>query len=760
MAQRGNRVAALEKYKATRLAQNALSDKRPDLVEEWDYELNGELTPDRVTASTNRKVWWKCKKCHQSWEATVAHRNIGRGCPVCAGQRLVAGVNDLATVNPRLASEWDYERNELTPQQVSARNNIKAAWVCSVCGHHWKALVATRNSGTGCPQCQKNFHTSLPEQIVFFYVKQAFPDAVNGYAIRSKGRHRSVDIYIPSISLAIEYDGSRWHKNVNRDLGKNLFLKEQGIQVVRLREKGCPNLEDDSYCITVEYTSSGYLYLTPGIIGVFNYINQQYGLSIAVPIDIESDFYEILSAFETDKKEKSLAVVNPTLAGEWDYQKNGAVTPNQVVAVSDKKFWWLCKECGYSWKAIVSDRHYGSGCPRCSGNVVWEGVNDLQTKRPEVAAEWDYERNTGISPEKVSYRGNKKAWWLCQKCGYSWNARVADRSAGIGCPACAGKAVAEGRTDLATVNPELAAEWDYTKNGELTPQMVVGGSNKKVWWKCKGCSHSWETDVYSRHTAGHGCPVCGRKNRKRTLNPDNILSKVLPEIASEWDYERNGELLPENITFGSGTKVFWLCRECGHSWQAAPNDRANGHGCPVCAIRKQSEEKHRRSVEKNNFHQWCTEKGKEYLLEEWDIIANNGQKPNDFSYGSNELVGWACKTCGHKWSATISNRVRGSGCPNCYDLRRKGEKNTQPVKGDNAFDKWCYHNNHTELLSEWNAERNTHPPQNYTYGSNAKVWWKCRFCENEWDATIKSRAVTGNGCPKCGRKRRTKEQGA
>lgn len=753
MAQRGNRAAAVEKYKATRLAQNALPEKRPDLLEEWDYELNGELTPDLVTASTNRKVWWKCKKCHQSWEATVAHRNIGRGCPVCAGQRLVAGVNDLATVNPRLASEWDYERNELTPQQVSARNNIKAAWVCSVCGHHWKALVATRNGGTGCPQCQKNFHTSLPEQIVFFYVKQAFPDAVNGYAIRSKGKPRSVDIYIPSLSLAIEYDGSRWHKNVNRDLGKNLFLKEQGIQVVRLREKGCPNLEDDSYCITVEYTSSSYLYLTPGIIGVFNYINQQYGLSIAVPIDIESDFYEILSAFETDKKEKSLAVVNPTLASEWDYQKNGAVTPKQVVAVSDKKFWWLCKECGYSWKAIVSDRHYGSGCPRCSGNVVWEGVNDLQTKRPEVAAEWDYERNTGISPEKVSYRGNKKAWWLCQKCGYSWNARVADRSAGIGCPACAGKAVAEGRTDLATVNPELAAEWDYTKNGELTPQMVVGGSNKKVWWKCKVCSHSWETDVYSRHTAGHGCPVCGRKNRKRTLNPDNILSKVFPEIASEWDYERNGELLPENITFGSGTKVFWLCRECGHSWQAAPNDRANGHGCPVCAIRKQSEEKHRRSVESNNFLQWCKEREKECLLEEWDSDANSGQMPENFSAGSNQSVGWICRTCGHKWTATISNRGRGSGCPNCYNLRRKGEKNTQPVKGENAFTAWCSRNDRLELLSEWNQEKNKFPADNYTYGSRVKVWWKCRECGNEWEAQIKSRTGMGNGCPKC---RRTK----
>lgn len=756
MAQRGNRAAAIEKYKATRLAQNALSEKRPDLLEEWDFELNGDLTPNLVTASTNRKVWWRCKVCNQPWEAKVSGRNYGTGCPVCAGQTLVAGVNDLATVNPRLAAEWDYENNDFTPQQVSARNNIKAAWVCSVCGHHWRACIATRNGGTGCPQCQKNFHTSLPEQIVYFYVKQAFPDAVNGFAVRSKGKPRSVDIYIPSLHLAIEYDGSRWHKNVNRDLEKTRFLNEQGMQLIRIRERNCPKIEDGSYCITVEYTSSSYLYLTSGIINIFDYINQQYGLSIAIPVDIDADFYEILSAFEKDKKEKSLAVVNPTLASEWDYDKNGAVTPNQVVAVSDKKFWWLCKECGYSWKSIVSDRHYGRGCPRCAGMVVWEGVNDLQTKRPEVALEWDYEKNFGLSPDKVSYRGNKTAWWLCQKCGYSWNSRIADRSAGIGCPACAGKAVAEGRTDLATINPELASEWDYEKNGELTPQMVVGGSNKQVWWVCKTCSHSWEADIYSRNTAGHGCPVCGRKNRKRTLNPDNILSKVFPEIALEWDYEKNADLLPENITFGSGTKVFWLCKECGHSWQAAPNDRANGHGCPICAAKKQRESWHKKCVERNNFQDWCNEHGMTFLLEEWDLEANDGLTPDDFSAGSNQAVGWICRTCGHKWSATISNRGRGSGCPNCYNLRRKGEKNTHPIKGNNALPVWCEQNSRANLLFEWNGEKNKYPPEHYTFGSHAKVWWKCSECRHEWEAVIKSRTTLGNGCPNC-RKTRKKD---
>lgn len=510
-----SRSKAQRAYKNVRLSYNSLLDNRPDLLDEWDYELNRDISPSDITASSDKKVWWKCKVCNQSWIADVAHRSMGRGCPICAGQKLVAGVNDLATVNPKLADEWDYDNNEMTPQHVSARNNISAAWICSVCGHRWNALISARNRGTGCPQCQKSHHTSLPEQILFFYIKQAFEDAINGFVIKDTGRAKIIDIFIPSLKLAIEYDGSRWHKNAEQDVKKTKYLSERGIRLIRIRESNCPDLKDNSFCIIVEYNPSNYLYLESAIKGVWEYIMQQYNLRVTVSVDIENDIYQILSSFESNKKEKSLTNINPIVASEWDYDKNGSLTPDQVIALSDKKFWWKCKECGYSWKASVYDRHYGHGCRRCAGLVVWEGVNDFQTKHPELLSEWDYEKNESVIPSQVAYRGNKKVWWSCQVCGFSWNARVADRSAGSGCPACAGKAVMEGKTDLATINPWLAEEWDHEKNGALTPKMVLGGSNKKIWWKCRTCSHSWTADVYSRNIAGHGCPKCGRKRSQK-----------------------------------------------------------------------------------------------------------------------------------------------------------------------------------------------------------------------------------------------------
>ena len=55
--------------------------------------------------------------------------------------------------------------------------------------------------------------------------------------------------------------------------------------------------------------------------------------------------------------------------------------------------------------------------------------------------------------------------------------------------------------------PHLVKEWHPTKNGELTPNNLTRGSNKKVWWLCsKG--HSYERAPNTRTSHGTGCPYC------------------------------------------------------------------------------------------------------------------------------------------------------------------------------------------------------------------------------------------------------------
>ena len=105
--------------------------------------------------SSAKRVWWKCSKGHE-WQACLSHRNKGSGCPYCSGRYAIKGDNDLQTVNPTLANDWNFEKNDgLTPMDVLPNSNKKVWWKCSE-GHEWQARIADRNKGRGCPICRKS----------------------------------------------------------------------------------------------------------------------------------------------------------------------------------------------------------------------------------------------------------------------------------------------------------------------------------------------------------------------------------------------------------------------------------------------------------------------------------------------------------------------------------------------------------------------------------------------------------------------------
>ena len=58
----------------------------PTLAEEWHYEKNDGLTPMDVKSNSQKKVWWKCSQGHE-WQAIIANRNKGSGCPVCEREK-------------------------------------------------------------------------------------------------------------------------------------------------------------------------------------------------------------------------------------------------------------------------------------------------------------------------------------------------------------------------------------------------------------------------------------------------------------------------------------------------------------------------------------------------------------------------------------------------------------------------------------------------------------------------------------------------
>ena len=226
--------------------------------------------------------------------------------------------------------------------------------------------------------------------------------------------------------------------------------------------------------------------------------------------------------------ENDLAATHPHLLKMWS-GRNGSL-PRDVTAGSHRKAWWVC-ERGHEWEATIYSITAGeSGCPYCAGRLAVSGETDLATVRPDVLAEWDYEKNT-VSPSEVLPSAHDKIWWVCEK-GHSWEAAVFSRTREkpSGCPYCTGKKVLAGFNDLGTVKPKIAKEWHPALNGDLKPEDVTIGSNKKVWWRCAE-GHVWQAAVYARtRKKGSGCPVCAgmvKNPKSKRANPRKVDQRSL-----------------------------------------------------------------------------------------------------------------------------------------------------------------------------------------------------------------------------------------
>ena len=408
----------------------------PEIAAQWDMSRN-HGSPSDVSPGSSKSVWWLCPLGH-SWKTTVYLRTSGCGCPYCAGQKVWKGFNDLRTLNPQLASQWDLEKNGLlTPEDVTANSNRSAWWLCSK-GHSWYAVISSRNAGRGCPVC---------------------------------GRRK----------------------------------------------------------------------VLPG--------------------------------------ENDLATMFPLVADEWNQEKNGSLTPDKIAPCSHRKVWWK-DNLGHEWQARVANRTNGDGCPYCAGRKVLPGFNDLATKDPELAAQWDPIRNGDRTPENTLPNSHRNIWWLCSQ-GHSWASTAASRHfKGCGCPYCGNKKALPGETDFATVHPELLNEWDYERNQGIDPTKLTHQSRKMVYWRCEK-GHSWYAGIYER-VHGRNCPFCHYKKDHHIVVPGvNDLKTARPDLADEWDTQRNGSIGPENILPHSNRGFWWKCKR-GHHWFAKPNDRLKGNGCPIC----------------------------------------------------------------------------------------------------------------------------------------------------------------------------------
>lgn len=358
-----------------------------------------------------------------------------------------------------------------------------------------------------------------------------------------------------------------------------------------------------------------------------------------------------------------LATVDPLTAAQWHPTKNGERTPRQIVSGSSELIWWKCSNGpDHEWQAAVASRTGGkrAGCPFCANRRLSK-TNSLAAVAPRIARQWHPTKNGTLRPTDLVAGTNRFVWWRCNKGpDHVWRQSLAARMAGHNCPFCAGWFVSV-TNSLAAVYPSVAAEWHPSRNGELTPNDVVPGSAKRVWWRCEH-GHEWNVGVSARTGLmsgggeARGCPVC----INRYATPSNSLATTHRELSEQWHQPRNGSLTPHDVVGGARRRVWWQCGS-GHLWQASVTARATRNtGCPYCSGKLIPSER--------SLAVRCPE-----LAEQWHAKRNGDLGPEDVGEMSGQQVWWQCPDVKrHVWRAGVGQRRRNKhplDCPFCAGHR-------------------------------------------------------------------------------------------
>jgi len=453
-------------------------------------------------------------------------------------RKLVVGVNDFATVHPELVDEALFD-----PTSVTYGTKRLMPWKCRE-GHQWSAQVNNRHNGAGCPVCKGTA------------VLVGFND---------------LSTVNPELAAQARFDPTTVREGSKRKLpwicsrGHEWKASVEG----RKRGDGCP------YCsgrrVIVGETDLATLHPDLATEAQFDASTVTAGSSKKLPWQC-SKGHE-WSALVVDRANGvgcpycsgllTQTGVNDLLTTHPDLAREALFDASTIKPGSQRKLPWRCEK-GHEWNETPDNRtRNGYGCPFCSGHRVWPGFNDIATLAPHLVVEARFDATT------VFVGSDRRLPWECEH-GHEWTESPDNRVRnGFGCPYCSGKRVWPGFNDLATVNPDLAAE------AEFDPTTVTAGSAKRMPWRCK-LGHTWVQSVSARNR-GLGCAYC---SGKAVLPGFNDLGTTDPKLAREARFD------PTTVTAGSHKKLPWEC-DAGHQWSAVVASRATGEdnrrGCPTCA---------------------------------------------------------------------------------------------------------------------------------------------------------------------------------
>lgn len=478
--------------------RGSLVDHHPDITSEWDRELNA-VAPNEISPKSSRKVWWKCSRGHR-WEATVASRTYMHcGCPQCTSKTSRFELCIFAELKG-LYGDVTWRSKFFGMECDIYIQTIKLG--IEIDGGYWHANSLGRD----------RFKTErfLVEGLRLLRVRDKRLPEIHGAMVQYNNREQPLTVARRVVEWIYEHyptPGLGKYLTSRRHLGKQLY------QVMQANLPGPPpgqSLIDTHPAVASEWDSATNHPLIPSM---FSYgsnfaafwkcqcghtwranIYSRTALRAGCPRcgqkkSVQGRRATLLSTG------RSFAARHPELLHQWAHDKNGLTDPQFIMAGSEKKrYWWRC-ERGHEWQATCKARHTGYGCPACAlqtrgdrrrqGDLKRRGTS-LAVLYPHLVDEWDRPKNT-LAPDQVLPKSAYRAHWKCSK-GHEWQAVVASRTAGNGCPKCKGLNFADAVVQRALNKSGSLANVLNSLPFELLDiecaDRVTPGSKTIVRWRC------------------------------------------------------------------------------------------------------------------------------------------------------------------------------------------------------------------------------------------------------------------------------------
>lgn len=321
-----------------------------------------------VTAGSGRKLTFVCPNCKQEFKAAVysVARSVDKGftgCTVCAGKKVVSGINDLASKYPKAAAMWS-NKNEKSASEICANSGEQAVFVCPDCKQEFEARTysvvnSTKNGNTGCPVC----------------ADKKFVPGINDLATKC---HEAATMW----SNKNKHSASEFTVKSNK---KALFV--------------CPDCKQEFETVIKNIVRSTSMGLT--------------GCPVCASKKVVSGINDLASKC-------------PKAATMWS-SKNERSAAEVTVGSREKALFVCpdCKQEFKSTihRVVTSVRNNNTGCPICRGFEVIPGINDLASKCPKAAAMWSSKNK--CSAAEVTVGSQKKALFVCFDCKKEFKSTIA-----------------------------------------------------------------------------------------------------------------------------------------------------------------------------------------------------------------------------------------------------------------------------------------------------------------------------------------------